>query len=192
MMKVLLSIKLFFNDVFYWLGFDSSSTDSIHAFLDSTFHPETIVKTIGVSAILATVTSIFEDVFGFSVVVGTAIFCLFILELITGIKASKKEGNSFKSRKFNAGFVKAFIYFAMIGATNVLKNNVEVKEVLGYQLNFYEWIHYVLYNFAILQYIISNLENFERLGWNEYVPLLSKLKKVMNFDFSAIKNNKDE
>lgn len=177
----------FFNNLFVNLGFDSTS-----GFLDSTFHVDSIQKTIGASVVLGTLATWFETVFGFGVVVGIAIFVLFILELITGIKASKKEGKKFNSTKFNAGFIKAFIYFAMIGATNLLKENIEVKTVLGYELNYYEWIHYVLYNFAILQYIISNLENFERLGWNEYIPLLSKLKKITNFDFKGFNKSEDE
>jgi hypothetical protein len=64
----------------------------------------------------------------------------------------------------------------MIGASNLLAIYVPVKPIFGWDFNIYEWLHYGFYNFALINLFWSNLENFIRLGWDEYLPLLNRLK----------------
>ena len=60
------------------------------------------------------------------------------------------------------------------------------KPFFGFDFNIYEWLHYFFLNFTILQLFISNLENFKRLGWQEFVPAINKIS-----NFLKIGNKKD-
>jgi len=156
----------------------SGYTDTTH-FINSAFHPNNIQFSASVSLALSGVAYYFNAIFGISVPVGIALLLLFLLELFTGIKASKKEGVSFKSELFGKGWLKLFIYMAMIAISWILSRNIPVVGFFGLHFNVYQYLHYAFYNFVLLQLFISNLENFKRLGWNEYVPLLTKINTFL-------------
>ena len=67
----------------------------------------------------------------------------------------------------------------MIGCSNILATHVPIKTFFSWDFNIYEWLHYGFYNFVLINLIWSNLENFKRLGWTEYIPLLKMLSKYI-------------
>jgi len=154
----------------------ASGYDSVQHFMDSTFHPKLFTLSAGTSACLGTLAYLFDHIFGISWIVGLVLVVLFATELYTGIKAAKKDGFKFDSEKFGKGWIKLLIYMIMIGSSNLLALYVPVKPILGWDFNIYEWLHYGFYNFALINLFWSNLENFIRLGWDEYLPLLNRLK----------------
>ena len=154
----------------------ASGYDSVQHFMDSTFHPKLFTLSAGTSACLGTLAYFFDHIFGISWIVGLVLVVLFATELYTGIKAAKKDGFKFDSEKFGKGWIKLLIYMIMIGSSNLLALYVPVKPILGWSFNIYEWLHYGFYNFALINLFWSNLENFIRLGWDEYLPLLNRLK----------------
>jgi hypothetical protein len=156
------------------MGFKDSAS-----FVDSTFHPNTINVSIIMSTIFGSIAYFIENFLGFEAMVGVAMALLFALEMFTGIKASLREGHDFESRKFGRGILKMFVYMFMIGCAHILAVNVSIKPILGFSFNYYEWIHYACFNFVLIQLFISNIENFNRLGWTEFVPLLPKLSKFL-------------
>ena len=157
----------------------ASGYDSTQHFLDSAFHPKLTVVTATFSAISGTLGYVFDHVFGIHWLVALILVVLFTVELYTGIKASKKDGYQFDSEKFGKGWLKLFIYMIMIGASNILAIYVPVKPILGFTFNIYEWLHYAFYNYVLLNLFWSNIENFVRLGWDDYLPILKKLKKYV-------------
>ena len=173
-------IKLL-NSVFVSMGYDDASN-----FIESAFHPKTMGFTITASSFLATLAAYFEKTIGLDPVVGIIMYVLFFVELSTGIAASKKEGGEFKSKKLGRGFFKMLVYMTMIGSAHLLAKNVDVKPTFGLEINYYEWLHYAFFNFVILNLFISNIENFARLGWGEFKPLLTKLKS-----WTTIKKEKE-
>jgi len=164
-----------------------SGYDSTEHFLNSTFHPENFQVVMWLTGIFGTLGYIFKIIFGVDLPVGISIFLLFTLEMYTGIKASKKDGQKFSSDKFQKGWLKLGIYMIMIGCSNAFAKHIPQPSIIGISFDIYEWLHYAFYNYVILQLIISNLENFGRLGWDEYLPILKKLTKVLN-----IKSKKNE
>jgi len=159
------------------LGYDSLSRLS-----SSTFHPECYGCTITISMILATLAGFFETYVGIEPAVGAGILLLFIIEVFTGIGASVKEKKPVTSRRFWGGFIKLGIYTIMIGASHLLANGIEIKDFMGVSFNIYEWIHYFFLNFTILQLFISNIENFRRLGWGEFVPVINKIAEFLKLE----------
>ena len=158
-------------------------------FLNSAFHPDIASTCTGVSAVFAGIAYYFNSAFGIVLPVGIGIIVLFILEFYTGLKASKLEGKKFDSELFGKGWFKLFVYMLMIGTSHGMASNIEIKPIFGVTFNVYEWLHYGFYNYIIINLFWSNLENFKRLGWTEYSPLLKRLNKYIKDE--PIKPNKN-
>lgn len=159
--------------------------DSVNAFMDSLVHPTTLPVTGTVSFAASGLAYYFEQYVGIAPAVGIWIFVLFLIEMITGIKASKKENVKFSSKKFSSGIFKMGIYILVIASVHTFAQNITPKPLFGWDFNIYEWLHYFFLNFIILQMIVSNLENFERLGWDDMIPAIKKINS-----FIGIKSKK--
>jgi len=152
--------------------------DAAH-FLDSTFHLKSLVLTLNFSLTLGAISLFIEKYFGFNLVVFVIIIVLFTIEITTGTKASVKEGNPISSREMPKGYIKLFIYFIIISSAHLLAVNMPVKSIFGYETSVYEWLHLATLHFVILNLFISLFENFERLGWDEFVPLIKTVNKFL-------------
>ena len=170
----------------------SAGYKSPQHFLNSAFHPDLTNVGIAISAFFATIAYWFNEVFGIVLPVGIGIVLLFILEFYTGLKASKKEGKKFDSELFGKGWFKLFVYMLMIGISNSMAVSIPIKPIFGVTFNVYEWLHYGFYNYIIINLFWSNLENFKRLGWNDYLPLLKYLDKYIKDEPIKTKNNERE
>jgi hypothetical protein len=159
--------------------------------IDSTFHPNSLPIVLGISSITASTAYYFEAIMGINIPVGILIIILFGLELFTGIRASIKEGKGFSSEKFQKGWLKLFIYMIFIICSNLAAKYIPNKGFLGFQFNIYDWLHYLFYNFIILQLFISNLENFMRLGWGNFLPLISQLSNILKINQDNKKDDND-
>jgi len=161
-------------------------------FVTSAFHPHLAGTCTGVSAIFASIAYYFNSVFGIVLPVGIGILILFVLEFYTGLKASRSEGKKFDSELFGKGWFKLFVYMLMIGISNAMATHIEIKPIFGVIFNIYEWLHYAFYNYVIINLIWSNLENFKRLGWTEYLPILKHLAKHIKDEPIKPNNNEGE
>jgi hypothetical protein len=157
----------------------SAGYRDVHHFINSAFHPQMAGTCAGVSAFFAGLAYYFNAVFGIVLPVGIGIILLFGLEFYTGLKASRKEGLKFDSELFGKGWFKLFVYMLMIGVSHAMAENIVIKPIFGVTFNVYEWLHYGFYNYIIINLFWSNLENFKRLGWTEYIPLLKHLGKYI-------------
>lgn len=158
---------------------EATGYDTINSFIESAFHPKMAGLSITFAGILGSISYYVENFLGFDPIIGIVMVALFGVELFTGIKASKVEGNKFSSKKFGRGFLKMGVYLIMIGLAHLLAKNVDIKPLFGWEFNYYEWMHYAFFNFVIIQLFISNLENFKRLGWDDFLPILKKLTKFV-------------
>lgn len=168
----------------------SAGYRDVDHFLTSAFHPQMAGTCTGLSAFFAGVAYYFNEVFGIVLPVGIGIIVLFGMEFYTGLKASRKEGKKFDSELFGKGWFKLFVYMLMIGTSHAMATNITIKPIFGFTFNIYEWLHYGFYNYIIINLFWSNLENFKRLGWTEYLPMLKYLAKFVKDE--PIKPTKDE
>ena len=158
---------------------ESAGYRDVNHFLNSSFHPDLSGTCTSISVLFAGIAYYFNAVFGIVLPVGIGIILLFGLEFYTGLKASKLEGKKFDSELFGKGWFKLFVYMLMIGISHAMANNIQIKPIFGVTFNVYEWLHYAFYNYIIINLIWSNLENFKRLGWTEYSPILKRLSKYI-------------
>jgi len=155
--------------------------DAAH-FLDSAFHFKNLVLTLNFSLTLGAISLFLENYFGFNLIVFVIIVILFTTEIATGTAASVKEGNSISSREMPKGYIKLFIYFIIIASAHLLAVNMPVTSIFGYTTSIYEWIHLATLHFVILNLFISLFENFKRLGWDEFVPLIKHINKFLKIN----------
>jgi len=155
--------------------------DAAH-FLDSAFHFKNLVLTLNFSITLATISLFVEKYFGFNLIVFVVIIILFTTEIVTGTKASVKEGKPITSKEMPKGYIKLFVYFIPIISAHLLAVNMPINNVFGYETSVYEWLHLATLHFVILNLFISLFENFARLGWDEFVPLIKHINKILKID----------
>ena len=149
-------------------------------FIDSTFHPDIATETSMISAAFAVIACYFENLFGFQLPVGMVIFILFLVELRTGILASRKDGEGWSSEKFQKGWLKFGVYWILIGCFHILNNYLKAPSILGYNLDIYAFIYFSWLNFVIINLVGSNIENFIRLGWDKNSLLVRMLARIYN------------
>lgn len=162
--------------------------DNYSHFIDSAFHPGLSGPSIVLSSCLASFGYYFEKVLGINVPVGVLVILLFGLELFTGVRASIKEGKGFSSEKFQKGWLKLFVYFVFIACSNLASRYIPQRAIFGITFNVYDWVHYLFYNYVIIQLFISNLENFMRLGWGNFLPIIDKLGEVLKLNKNGDKS----
>ncbi len=165
----------------------SNGYDSASHMVNSVFHPNKFEWMGPLSGCLAYFSYVFENIFGIHAIVATILVILFFLEMHTGIKASRKEGKGFQSSKFPKGWFKLGVYAIMIGSMNLCSVYIPHREVLGFDINIYSFLHYAFYNYIIINLFISNVENFVRLGWEMggFIPWIAgkmNLKALIDDD----------
>ena len=164
-------MKHFLNYTALANGYDNTSH-----MISSIFHPDNFPWMGPLSGFFAIFACVFDGVFGIHVLVGCVLISLFFLEMHTGIKASKLEGVGWDSKKFPKGWFKLGVYAIMVGSMNICSIYIPHKEILGFDINIYSFLHYAFYNYVIISLFLSNIENFVRLGWNMggFTPWISK------------------
>ena len=136
-----------------------------------------VIKT---SLILGTIATFIEQFIGLAPMAYLAFILLVILEFITGIKASLKNGKKIESRKFGRMIIKIAAYTIILGIVHIFKTFLLVPEIFGYGLNIYEWLYYVILNMILVQLIISVVENLSRMGLMEANKMLVVIKKQIS------------
>ena len=95
-----------------------------------------------------------------------SVIVLTIMDMITGIMASVRDGDSIQSRKFLKTAIKIFVYLLMISAGHLAEN------LFGFDFKADEVITAVL---GVTE-LISILENASRMGYAIPRKLLNQLK----------------
>lgn len=149
-------INKFFNYIVTNFGFSCTND-----FNGSIVHTKLLAITIPVAGI----SSIVENVMGLHGLTVLAFVSLVILELITGLAASKSRGESIQSHKFSRFGLKVFVWMTLLFITHSLQLEYAGHTDLLSQMTggFFSWLHGALFVYIILEYLISVLENLGSL-----------------------------
>lgn len=96
-----------------------------------------------------------------------ALFCLMIVDWLTGILAARETGEAIKSSKILRTPIKIAIYFMLITTARLAEYSL--PDVIGY-------LDETMIAFLVLTEFISIIENTGKLGYAVPKQLLSKLK----------------
>jgi len=168
-------INRFLNHFVGCFGFDCT-TD----FNNSLIHSNFLMITIPVAAF----SSMIENFLGLQGLTVLAFVVLVILELITGIVASKNRGEKIVSHKFSRFGLKVFVWLSLLFITNSLKLEYEGhKDLLSITtLGIFTWLHDALFVYVTMEYLISVFENI-----NSLTKTKSK-KKFIDYIIDKLKN----
>ena len=148
---------------------------SLHDVFQSTLHYKNCKVMLSMSVTVATISSLIEKYFGFEPLVFSAFCILLLLEFITGIMASIREGKKIESRKFGRFVFKVFIYTIMISLVNILNINSEGRAIS----RVYGFMHHLIIDYISIQLIISVFENLSRLGFQESSRVFKVINRVL-------------
>jgi hypothetical protein len=166
----------------------SSLTD----YLNSLFSPNTSV--IILSASLATLRVSIFSYTGLDVVVIAAFVFLIIAEFQTGIRVSMSiKMERFKSRKFGRMILKIGTYISIVVVLHTFSKRMEVPNVLGFDINPFLWLYYMVFTAIVFQLFISWMENLGCLGYKETKSIAGFVLRKFNkwFEFDGKKDNGD-
>lgn len=131
---------------------------------------------------IGSVTAFIGDVFGFNLGAFLSFFVLIIAEWYTGIRVSLKVNKrKIKSRKVGRMIMKIGVYMGIVALLNNLSANIAMPPLFDLEINPLQWIYYVALLFIIFQLLVSLLENWGKLGYNE----AAKLSKIFKGKFSS-------
>lgn len=168
-------INRFLNHFVGCFGFECTSD-----FNSSFIHSNFLIITIPVAAF----SSMIENFLGLHGLTVLAFTLLVILELITGIVASKNRGEKIVSHKFSRFGLKVFVWLTLLFITNSLRLEYEGhKDLISVtSLGIFTWLHDALFVYVTVEYLISVFENI-----NSLTKTKSK-KKFIDYIIDKLKN----
>lgn len=172
---LLMSQKVLRADVSTFMGF-RSLPELIESSFGHAFKPAVIF----LAAFFSLVAEFFDTYMGLSALAYVAFILLFLMELGTGIAVSLKKGQKIVSRKFIRMAVKIVVYTLMIAIVNTLRNHIPSTSVFGFEMNFYEYVFYIIIHLIIFTLLISIFENLTALGYHESSKILSVIVRKFN------------
>lgn len=158
-------MRNFADYISHLLGYADSNS-----FVKGVFHPDFTEQIGPISIVLSCIAYYFYATFGVQLPVFVVVLIFFFVEMRTGIKVSKQNGTSkgWESKLAQKGFGKFGLYWIMIGCAHILDVYIPTEEFF-YLVEFdvYKWIHFLAYNYVILIYIGSIIENLIHLGYDK-------------------------
>ena len=146
---------------------DTFGFDTFHDFATSMVHFDLLKITLPISFGIGLISCIL----GFEDMTTIAFFVMVIFELASGITASVFEGKKIESRRFSRFGFKLITWLVLVGVLNAFTLQY-TKGVLGW---FVETLSSTVVGYIMFEYLISIVENLERITGKE-IPL----KKYLN------------
>ena len=139
---------------------------------------------------LSTVIAYFEtSIFGFKIETFIALIILLITELLSGIYCSIKIRNeAFESSKMWRFWFKAGMFFIISYAMFQLQKEFQDRPLLD---EIFTWVYNGLLAYAILEIVISVLENYAEIQGKQKDYYSNFIKQKLNNIFGNEKNNSD-
>jgi hypothetical protein len=162
----------FLNYVCHTFGFSDFSND----FLNSLVHFKFLLFTLPSSFIIF---GLVEKVFGVSAAIFISFIVLAILELVTGLTASRVKGLKWESRKIGRFGLKILVWLSLIGVVHSFvlgyKELSGVQEFLIFQT--FSILHGTILVYVTFEYLISVLENLSVITGQSNNKLLGFIKR---------------
>jgi phage-related holin len=140
----------------------------------------------------AGLSAIFETIFGLQNLTMIAFVILVVLELLTGLIASKVKKEPIVSRKFGRFGLKVLVWLTLIYVTNSMKlefvNSDGVFDSLALVL--FTWLHGSIFIYIVLEYLISVLENLGVITGTSNKTLTNAITNKLNSFFNDEKNKR--
>lgn len=169
--------------------------DNLHDFITTIFKifyvPKSAFFCIATaSTVLGTLRSFMKASIGLDFIVFVAFVFLIVAEFQTGVKVSIQKKHRVQSRKIGRMILKIGVYVLMLFILNSFKSGFEVPDIMGFEMNPFVWIYFIVFTLIVMQLFISWLENLSSLGYSEANGVLGAILRKYNkwFEFDGTKN----
>jgi len=149
---------------------------SMEDLFQSTLHYKNYKPMLGMSLTFGTISAFVDKILGIELMVYLAFLLLLVIEFITGIYASVKEGNKIQSKRLGRFVAKVIIYTCMIAIVNTMKVSF-IHDKIGV---IYDFIYWTILHLISIQLIVSVFENLSRLGVQESSRVFKRINKFMS------------
>jgi hypothetical protein len=122
---------------------------------------------------VALISSVVNTYFGLSLLTLFAFVSLLVVELVTGITASKFKGHRIESRRFSRFGLKLFVWLIFFFIVQSMKQQYVDSNKLAFKL--YDWLHDTVMIYVTMEYLISVLENISVISGDSKNKLTSAL-----------------
>jgi hypothetical protein len=155
------------------------------------FYFDNLKITLPIIVSLGTIREFVEVSTGLNLAALIAFVWLCSAEFYTGVKAAIiKKKERIQSRKMGRMILKIGVYIQILWLLNSFAVNVENREIIGFEINPFGWLYYIVLVGIVFQMVISYLENLSILGYSEAKGLLGVILRKFNtwFEFDGSKN----
>lgn len=172
-------------------GFGYSNLNDLLTTLFKIAYLKNFKITLPVIITLGTVREFIENSLGLDLAIIVAFVILLCAEFQTGLKvALKKKGERVQSRKLGRMLLKIGVYINILYVLYTFASKMESKEIIGFEINPFGWLYYIVFVGIVFQMVISYLENLSALGYAEAKGLHGVILRKFNqwFEFDGSKN----
>ncbi|QEE51033.1 hypothetical protein FUA48_16050 [Flavobacterium alkalisoli] len=172
-------------------GFGYANTNDLCTTVFKLFYMKNLKVTLPLIVSLGTIREFIEGSLGLDIMVVGAFVWLCAAEFQTGIKvALKKKGERIQSRKLGRMFLKIGVYIQILALLYTFASKMESKVIVGFEINPFGWLYYIVFVGIVFQMVISYLENLSALGYAEAKGLHGVVLRKFNkwFEFDGTKN----
>jgi len=151
----------------------------LNDFYTSLIHTNLLQITIPLGLLAA----IIEKFFGIYPLTLISFGILILLELVTGLLASRKKGLKIESKKFSRFGLKFGVWVTVFFIVQSLK--LQYKDDSEVVYGFYSWLHTFILGYVNMEYLISVLENISVITGKDNNPLVNSLKNKFDKIFGS-------
>ena len=134
------------------------------------------------------ISSFVENHFGLQAVTMVSFVILILLELITGIGASRVKHIPLQSKRFSRFGFKLGIWFTIFFILQTMKLQYKDNDVIG---GIYSWLHSSIFIYVTLEYLLSVIENVSVITGDNNNLILNLIKGSIG-KYLKVKENEAE
>lgn len=170
-------MKQFFTKIlagFEFTGFDDFATSLIPSFK---YGLMAMIMTFSIP--IAAVEYYSSYVFGLNLPAVVALIIVMIVELLSGLHASKVSGQKFSSSRFSRFTVKTACYLVLISVPYLFKMSYE-QSGNGFAAGAFDWLHVFLTVQIVAEHVLSILENLAIIQGKPKTYWIDKIKSKLD------------
>lgn len=142
--------------------------------------------TLSFSVLLAVI----SEVLGMSPFIVLVMFMAVIIETMTGIRASKKQGGHFESFKFSRCIIKVFVWVFLFFMFHSFSKDMQTRSdnwIYFFGVLVFDVLHVTTMIYFVIEYVTSILENLAVLDGKPKESLVMAMSGMFNSFVSKVK-----
>lgn len=163
--------------------------NSLNEFVESLF-PSYKYNTVSSAATVSTLSGVVSYLFGFGPILAVGMFLAIVVEVWTGIAASRKEGIKFESFRASRCVLKIFIWLAIFFIIHSFEKEFENKlhalDMIAHM--FFKVVFLTSMTWFLVEHITSILENLAIIDGKPKVALIRSIKNSWNRFINKLKS----